>query len=124
MKSIAILLLIFYSVYSFIQPSTGCFFHAIPEDRQQVNWDKYNLAQQAFITCNDDGEEGLTWNEISACEEKFCALLSVECPTEEDFTAFDIDGDGILTWHEFMEVNLAIVGSERDSLSAIEALEL
>ena len=40
------------------------------EDRQQVDWDKYNLAQQAFITCNNDGEEGLTWNEIRSCEVK------------------------------------------------------
>jgi len=88
MKSIAILLLIFYSIYLFIQPSTGCWFIVTSgnsswlvfgrdaEDRQQVDWGRYNLAEQAFITCNTDGEEGLTWDEISACEEQFCGLLS------------------------------------------------
>merc|ERR1719228_1855695 len=127
-----------------IQPSSGCWIILITLptpappappaeerafddtilDREEVDWNRYNLAKQAFITCNSDGEEGLTWDEISTCEEQFCGLLSVECPTEDDFAAFDINGDGILTWHEFMEVNLAIVGSDRDSFSAIEALEL
>ena len=37
---------------------------------REVDWGKYNLAQQAFVTCNDDGEEGLAWDEISACEVK------------------------------------------------------
>ena len=48
-------------------------------------------------------------------------MLSVDCPTEDDFEAFDINEDGILTWNEFMEVNLAMIGSDR---SAIEGLEL
>jgi len=84
-----------------------------------VNRDKYNLAQQAFITCNNDGEEGLAWDEVSACEDQFCGLITVECPSEDDFKAFDINEDGILTWNEFMEVNLAMSGSAR---SAIEGL--
>merc|ERR1719315_912017 len=107
MKHIAILLLICYSVYLFLQPSTGCFIITfgngtgrVAEDRQQVDWDKYNLAQQAFITCNTDGEEGLTWDEISAYEEQFCGFLSVECPTEEDFEAFDVDEDEISACEE------------------------
>ena len=32
------------------------------------NWSKFNLAKQAFQTCETDGEEGLTWNEVDACE--------------------------------------------------------
>ena len=39
-------------------------------DRQEVDWNRYNLAKQAFVTCNSDGEEGLTWDEISTCEVK------------------------------------------------------
>jgi len=46
---------------------------------------------------------------------------SVECPTEVDFANFDLNGDGILTWNEFMEVNLAMLGR---TISAVEALEL
>ena len=39
-------------------------------DREEVNWNLYHLAKQAFVTCNSDGEEGLTWDEISTCEVK------------------------------------------------------
>ena len=130
MKSIAILLLSCYIVSLIIQPSTGCWFlfqqqaesnRTVNAEERMVNRDTYNLAQQAFTTCNNDGEEGLTWDEIRSCEELFCGLLTVECPSEDDFKAFDINEDGILTWNEFMEVNLAMSGSDR---SAIEGLEL
>ena len=134
MKSIAILSLICYTVYLLIPPSTGCWFittvlddgndtRSAAEERA-VDWSRYNLAQQAFITCNDDGEEGLAWDEISACEEQFCGLLSVECPTEDDFEAFDINEDGILTWNEFMEVNLAMSGSARSAIEGLFRKEL
>ena len=117
-----------------------------------MDWDRYNLAKQAFITCNDDGEEGLTWDEISACEvkgnmiinnfinwnihrwdtyifqlfqqEQFCGLITVECPSEDDFKAFDINEDGILTWNEFMEVNLAMSGSARSAIEGLFRKEL
>merc|ERR1712189_49575 len=129
MKSIAILILICFAIYLFIQPSTGCWFVVTSgnntyvvfgrdaEERQQdVDWDKYNLSKQAFTTCNVDGEEGLTWDEISSCEDQFCGLLTIDCPTQDDFEAFDLNGDGILTWTEFMEANLAVIGQERDLL--------
>ena len=29
---------------------------------------RFNLAKQAFKTCEIDGEDGLTWNEVDACE--------------------------------------------------------
>ena len=117
-----------------------------------VNRDKYNLAQQAFITCNNDGEEGLAWDEVSACEvkgnmiinnfinwnihrwdtyifqlfqqEQFCGLLTIECPSEDDFKAFDINEDGTLTWNEFMEVNLAMSGSARSAIEGLFRKEL
>lgn len=31
---------------------------------------KYNLVMQAFDTCEEDGETGLTWAEIEQCEVK------------------------------------------------------
>lgn len=80
---------------------------------------------QAFDTCEEDGETGLTWAEIEQCEvkgtfervdmsisintffqETYCALLTVECPTLEEFTAFDDNQDGILTVQEWMEGNM------------------
>merc|ERR1712190_283124 len=145
MKSIAILLLSYYSISLIIQPSTGCWFlfqqqaaattessnstsnstdsgnstqsnRTLYAEERMVNRDTYNLAQQAFTFCNNDGEEGLAWDEIRSCEELFCGLLTLECPSEDDFKAFDINEDGILTWNEFMEVNLAMSGSGRSAI--------
>ena len=40
-----------------------------PFDRQAViDWSKFNLAKQSFQTCETDGEEGLTWDEVDSCE--------------------------------------------------------
>ena len=33
-----------------------------------IDWSKFNLAKQAFKTCETDGEEGLTWDEVDSCE--------------------------------------------------------
>ena len=33
-----------------------------------IDWARFNLAKQAFKTCETDGEDGLTWNEADACE--------------------------------------------------------
>ena len=33
-----------------------------------IDWARFNLAKQAFKTCEIDGEDGLTWNEVDACE--------------------------------------------------------
>ena len=59
------------------------------------------LTLQAFSKCDTDGVSGLTWNEIESCEEEFCDMLSIECPTEDNFHAYDEDGDGNLTLQEY-----------------------
>ena len=33
-----------------------------------IDWSKFNLAKQSFQTCETDGEEGLTWDEVDSCE--------------------------------------------------------
>ena len=33
-----------------------------------IDWAKFNLAKQSFKTCETDGEEGLTWDEVDSCE--------------------------------------------------------
>ena len=33
-----------------------------------IDWGKYNLEMQAFDKCEEDGNEGLSWEEVSACE--------------------------------------------------------
>merc|ERR1712080_614336 len=45
---------------------------------------------QAFEECESDGEEGLTWNEVEACEDKFGTLLAekgIGLPSQTDFEA-------------------------------------
>ena len=51
---------------------------------------------EAFSVCNLDGIDGLTWNEVEQCEDKFCEMLTNTCPTKTDFESFDANGDGFL----------------------------
>ena len=59
------------------------------------------LTIQAFIKCDIDGQMGLSWGEIEKCEEEFCPMLAVPCPNQEDFNAYDENGDGNLTVEEY-----------------------
>ena len=43
-----------------------------------IDWSKFNLAKQAFQTCETDGEEGLTWDEVDSCEVRVCKIA---CPS-------------------------------------------
>ena len=43
-------------------------------DEEIIDWSKFNLAKQAFQTCETDGEEGLTWNEVDSCEVRVCKV--------------------------------------------------
>ena len=43
-----------------------------------IDWSKFNLAKQAFQTCETDGEEGLTWDEVDSCEVRVCRIA---CPS-------------------------------------------
>jgi len=126
-SSIAILLgLICYSFYLF-PSSDGCLIIVVTnadnstsiligrndQDRKEmIDWSKFNLAKQAFQTCETDGEEGLTWDEVDSCEDEFCQLLNIECPTEEQHEAMDLNDDGNLTWSEFLEASFGMLDEE------------
>jgi len=62
--------------------------------------------QEAFAMCNSDGNVGLTWEEVERCEEMYAELLDeqgIDVPSEEDFNAADLNGDGTLLFEEWME---------------------
>jgi len=82
-----------------------------------IDWSKFNLAKQAFQTCETDGEEGLTWDEVDSCEDEFCQLLNIECPTEEEHEAMDLNGDGNLTWSEYLEASFGMLDQESRGLA-------
>ena len=44
------------------------------ERKAVIDWSKFNLAKQAFQTCETDGEEGLTWDEVDSCEVRSCKI--------------------------------------------------
>merc|ERR1712126_725268 len=60
--------------------------------------DVEELEMQDFEQCESDGKEGLTWNEVDACEATFGLML-----TEEDFQASDVNKDGILLYKEWKD---------------------
>ena len=49
------------------------------ERTAMIDWSKFNLAKQSFQTCETDGEEGLTWDEVDACEVRACNIPSSAC---------------------------------------------
>merc|ERR1711935_411344 len=58
----------------------------------------------AFMLCESDGEEGLSWPEVKDCEERFAYLLTEmgqDVPTEENFNSVDLNSDGILKFDEW-----------------------
>merc|ERR1712183_356710 len=60
----------------------------------------------AFYFCNQDKEEGLTWEEVENCEKEFAVVLAAQnipVPTEEDFNTADLNNDGILFFQEWEE---------------------
>merc|ERR1711955_111009 len=76
--------------------------------------DVEELEMQDFEQCESDGKEGLTWDEVDACEATFGPML-----TEEDFQASDVNKDGILLYKEWkdwldmdMDVDMDMVNDE------------
>ena len=46
-------------------------------------------------------------------QDEFCQLLNIECPTEEQHEAMDLNDDGNLTWSEFLEATFGMLDQER-----------
>merc|ERR1712025_813484 len=59
------------------------------------------IESMAFEVCDMDSDSGLTWEEVEACEGKYCPLLPFTCPDKTDFGSYDVDANGILTWGEW-----------------------
>merc|ERR1712062_411403 len=60
----------------------------------------------AFAACDTDQAEGLTWQEVEQCEEKYLLLLAevgIEAPSKADFEAADLDGNGALLFKEWKD---------------------
>merc|ERR1712215_375902 len=80
--------------------------------------DVEELEMQAFEQCESDGEDGLTWDEVEACEAIFGPMLTdqgIVLPTEEDFQASDLNKDGILLlkeWKEWVDMDMDMVDDE------------
>merc|ERR1711890_44185 len=76
----------------------------LPDDLPEDEPDVEELEMEAFDVCQNDEEEGLTWDEVKACEEMYGPMLidqGITLPTEEDFHASDLNKDGILLFQEW-----------------------
>merc|ERR1712122_409859 len=62
------------------------------------------LEMQSFAVCNNDGEPGLTWDEVDLCVTTFGHFFKdVNIPTPEDFEHFDTNADGVLFYEEWLK---------------------
>merc|ERR1712012_926812 len=62
------------------------------------------LDMQSFAVCNNDGEPGLTWDEVDLCVTTFGHFFKdVNIPTLEDFEHFDTNADGVLFYEEWLK---------------------
>merc|ERR1711953_208932 len=64
--------------------------------------------QAAFTLCDNDGNGCLSWPEVDECEHKYELALKaagLPLPSEEDFDASDLNGDGCLHYEEWLESN-------------------
>ena len=50
-------------------------------------------------------------------QDTFCQLLNMECPTEEQYEATDVNGDRNLTWLEYLEANFGMLFQESRGLA-------
>ena len=75
----------------------------------QINQNDLNsLTFYAFQQCDYNGDFGLSWDEIQHCKIQFCHMLTVNCPTRQNFISYDIDHDGILTMEEYYRIQSRI----------------
>merc|ERR1719430_172184 len=65
------------------------------------------IEKGAFVVCETDGDDGLTWAEVAECEEKY-ANIDIPHPTRGDFDNFDLNYDGTLMFEEWEEKNNCI----------------
>merc|ERR1712166_1548396 len=68
------------------------------------------LEIEAFVICEEDGDDGLTWKEVSDCIEShkkdLAKLHGLQIPTKKDFDRYDVAPvDGILHFDEWKSVH-------------------
>merc|ERR1711936_524548 len=59
------------------------------------------IESMVFKICDADSDNGLSWEEVKACDGKYCTVLPITCPDKNDFDSYDVDKNGILTWEEW-----------------------
>jgi len=78
---------------------------SVPEQPRSIDAGSnvFELEMEGFSICNTDGTEGLTFNEIIACQIRLGDLVMYPWPTASDFDAADDNKDGNLTKAEFVQ---------------------
>merc|ERR1711976_615884 len=68
------------------------------------NQDIAYLEWMSFDVCDENGDGGLTWQEVEDCINAYGAFINVDkLPSKEDFEHFDTNGDGTLYYDEWAE---------------------
>merc|ERR1712227_240098 len=60
-----------------------------------------DLAQMMFQICNSDSDPELSWQEVEACDGKYCEVAPFSCPDKKDFESYDMDKSGTISRSEW-----------------------
>jgi len=61
------------------------------------------IEKESFKVCDMNDDNGLTWEEVSACIDAFGHFFQdLDFPSQEDFQQFDSDEDGVLFYEEWL----------------------
>merc|ERR1711936_366818 len=112
MKTVILGVIVLFSLFS---TGKGCFGRCTVSTGRLVETtvtsimhqqdDIKELEKESFIVCDTDGDEGLSWDEVEKCEDKYKLFLDVDSfdhlPNKEEFESFDTNEDGVLFYKEW-----------------------
>jgi len=68
--------------------------------------DDFSQYRVYFDACNYDEEKGVTWHDVEMCEAKFAKVMTannIPTSTKERFMTSDLNGDGVLSYSEWIK---------------------
>merc|ERR1719219_2368949 len=99
----AINILVLVSVLAFFATIESCYSPLYGRSFDiEPSIDIQFIEKKAFELCDEDGDTGLSWEEVEICEVTYGPYVKITMPTEDEFDSFDLDQNGILFFEEWL----------------------